>query len=108
LHVRSDAYRRLGRRLESGEASKLAEEVLTRSAVRDERQRQWLDRLRDSLSAEEQTLLFLRLDQQLEWTEVAVVLAAEGPPVEPAALRKRYERLKERLARLVKDQGLTD
>jgi len=106
MHVRSDAWKRLGRRLESGEASKLAEEIMTRSAVRDERQRQWLEKLREALSAEEQTLLFLRLDQQLEWGEVAVVLSAEGPPIEPAALRKRYERLKERLARLVKDQGL--
>ena len=76
--------------------------------IRDERQRLSLDRLREALSAEEQTLLFLRLDQQLEWTEVAEVLSAGGPVVEPAALRKRYERLKERLAKLAKEQGLTD
>jgi RNA polymerase sigma-70 factor (ECF subfamily) len=106
MHVRSDAWKRLGRRLESGEASRLAEEIVTRSAVRDERQRQWLDTLRESLTAEEQTLLFLRLDQQLEWNEVAEVISADGAPVEPAAVRKRYERLKERLARLVRDQGL--
>jgi RNA polymerase sigma-70 factor, ECF subfamily len=106
MHVRSDAWKRLGRRFESGEASKLADEIRTRSAVRDEKQRLGLEKLREALTAEEQTLLFLRLDQGLEWNEVAVVLAAEGPPVEPAALRKRYERLKERLARMVKDQGL--
>ena len=28
--------------------------------------------------------------------------------VEPTALRKRYERLKERLARMAREQGLTD
>jgi RNA polymerase sigma-70 factor, ECF subfamily len=106
MHVRSDAWKRLGRRLESGEASRLADEIATRSALKVERQRQWLDALRDSLTAEEQTLLFLRLDQQLEWAEVAEVLSAEGSPVEPTAVRKRYERLKERLARMVRDQGL--
>ena len=106
LNMKDEAWRRRGRRFETGEASKLAEEIMTRSAVRDERQRQWLEKLREALSAEEQTLLFLRLDQQLEWSEVAEVISADGSPVEPAALRKRYERLKERLARLVKDQGL--
>lgn len=106
MHVRSDAWKRLGRRLESGEASRLADEVRTKSAVRDERQRQTLERLREALTPEEQTLLFLRLDQQLDWNEVADVLSAGGTPVEPAALRKRYERLKERLARMARDQGL--
>jgi len=107
MHVRSDAWKRLGRRLESGEASRIADEVRTKSAVRDERQRQTLERLREALTPEEQTLLFLRLDQQLDWNEVADVLSAGGTPVEPAALRKRYERLKERLARMARDQGLT-
>lgn len=108
MHVRSDAWKRLGRRLETGEASRLADEVRTKSAIRDERQRLSLDRLREALTAEEQTLLFLRLDQQLDWNEVAEVLSAGGPAVEPTALRKRYERLKERLARLAREQGLTD
>jgi RNA polymerase sigma-70 factor (ECF subfamily) len=108
MHVRSDAFRRLGRRLETGEASRLAAEVRTKSVVRDETQRLSLERLREALSAEEQTLLFLRLDQQLDWNEVAEVLSAGGTAVEPTALRKRYERLKERLARLAREQGLTE
>jgi len=108
MHVRSDTYRRLGRRLESGEASKLALDVRTRSVVRDEIQRRGLDKLRATLSPEEQTLLFLRLDQQLEWSEVAVVLSGDGEVVEAATVRKRYERLKTDLARLVREQGLAD
>jgi RNA polymerase sigma-70 factor (ECF subfamily) len=108
MHIRSDAWKRLGRRLESGEASRLADEVRTRSVIRHERQRRDLDRLRETLSAEEQTLLFLRLDQRLEWKDVAIVLSADGGPIEPTALRKRYERLKERLARMARDQGLTE
>jgi RNA polymerase sigma-70 factor (ECF subfamily) len=76
--------------------------------VRDEIQRRGLDKLRATLSPEEQTLLFLRLDQQLEWSEVAVVLSGDGEVVEAATVRKRYERLKSDLARLVREQGLAD
>src|SRR5215208_6701537 len=108
MHVRSDAWRRHGRRLETGEASRLAEDIRTKSAVRDERRRLALDRVRSSLDAEEQTLLFLRLDQELEWTEVAEVLSAEGAPIAPAALRKRFERLKERLATQLRAEGLAE
>ena len=108
MHVRSDTYRRLGRRLESGEASKLAQDIRTRSVVRDEVQRRGLDKLRATLTPEEQTLLFLRLDQQLEWNDVALVLSGDGERVEAATVRKRYERLKSDLARLVKEQGMMD
>ncbi len=108
MHVRSDAWRRRGRRFEPGEASRLAEDVRTRSVIRDERRRRVLDRIRGSLTAEEQTLLFLRLDQELEWADVAEVLSAEGAPIEPAAIRKRYERLKERLAERLREEGLAD
>jgi len=105
---RDEAWRRRGRRLATREASALAEEVRTRSVVRVERQRQALDRLRQALSVEEQSLLVLRLDQGLSWNEVADVLAEKGKPAEPAALMKRYERIKERLGKLARDQGLVD
>ncbi len=105
---RDEAWRRRGRRFATGEASAIAEEIRTRSVVRVERQRQALDRLRQALSVEEQSLLVLRLDQQLSWNEVADVLAEEGKPAEPAALMKRYERIKERLGKLAREQGLVD
>jgi len=106
LNVRDEAWRRLGRRFESGEASRLAEEVRTQTAVKVERQRDALEILRATLSPEEQTLLVLRIDQKLAWDEIAAVLVADGAPVEAAALRKRFERLKERLAKLARDRGL--
>jgi RNA polymerase sigma-70 factor (ECF subfamily) len=108
MHVRSDTYRRLGRRLESGETSGLVADIRTSSVVRDEVQRRGLDKLRATLTPEEQTLLYLRLDQQLGWNEVAEVLSGAGEPVEAATVRKRYERLKTDLARLAREQGLTD
>jgi RNA polymerase sigma-70 factor (ECF subfamily) len=66
-----------------------------------------VQRLRDQLSPEEQTLLTLRIDRDLEWLEIARVLAdTDDEPTddvltrEAALLRKRFERLKERLKRL--------
>lgn len=70
-------------------------------------------RLREHLSPDEQTLLTLRLDRELEWREIARVLA-EGGADEPsedellreaASLRKQYERLKDRLKRLAADDA---
>jgi RNA polymerase sigma-70 factor (ECF subfamily) len=108
LNLRDEAYRKRGRRFATGEASALAEDIRTKSVLRVERQRQALEKLRQSLSTEEQSLLVLRIDQGLPWNEIAEVLVLDGKPVEPATLMKRFERLKERLARLAREQGLVD
>jgi RNA polymerase sigma-70 factor (ECF subfamily) len=103
LNVRNEAWRRLGRRFETGEASRLADEIRTRTAVREEQQRTRLDEIREQLAPEEQTLLTLRVDQQLSWEEIADVLSPPGAErVEAAALRKRFQRLKERLGEMLK------
>lgn len=104
MKVRDDAWRRLGRRLDTGEASLIAQDVRTRTGLRYERQRAELETLRLLLSDEDQTLLVLRLDQELSWEEVAEVLALDGEPVEPATLRKRFERIKQRLAEIIREQ----
>jgi len=108
LNLRDEAYRKRGRRFATGEASAIAEDVRTKSVLRVERQRQALEKLRQSLSTEEQSLLVLRIDQGLPWNEIAEVLVLDGKQVEPATLMKRFERLKERLARLAREQGLVD
>jgi RNA polymerase sigma-70 factor (ECF subfamily) len=108
LNLRNEAWRKRGRRFATGEASAIAEDVRTRSVLRVERQRQALDKLRRSLTTEEQSLLVLRIDQGLPWNEIAEVLELDGRPVEPATLMKRFERLKERLARLAREQGLVE
>lgn len=105
LAVRDEAWKRHGRRLETGEASRLAEEIRT-TAARVERQKTALDALREVLTPEEQTLLHLRIDQGLPWDDIAVVLGRDGSPIESATLRKRFERLKERLATLARERGL--
>jgi RNA polymerase sigma-70 factor, ECF subfamily len=62
-----------------------------RTAVKDA-----VSRLRSSLSADDQTLLILRIDRKMSWREIAHVL---GEPHE-VALRKRFERIKNRLREL--------
>jgi RNA polymerase sigma-70 factor (ECF subfamily) len=108
MNLKNEAWRRRGRRFFSGEASALAEEIRTRSHVKVERQRNALDKLRESLDAEEISLLTLRIDQKLSWAEIADVTAIDGQRVEAAALMKRFERLKGRLAKMAKEQGLLE
>jgi RNA polymerase sigma-70 factor, ECF subfamily len=107
LHVTDLAHRHRERRLATAEASVLAEEVRT-TALTHERRRRRLDELRAELAADEQTLLFLRVDQQLPWEDVAAVLSTPSTPVDPAAVRKRFERLKEKLRKLARERGLLE
>lgn len=65
---------------------------------------QKLDALRRTLSQEEQTLLVLRLDRGMAWDEIALVLGTKGPAA--VVLRKRWERLKQRLRRAAERDGL--
>ncbi len=104
MKVRDDAWRRLREGLPTSAASHLADEVRTNTALRLETLRQELEVLRAELTAEDQTLLALRLDQELTWEEVAEVLSIEGRVIDPATLRKRYERIKARLAAIVRER----
>jgi RNA polymerase sigma-70 factor, ECF subfamily len=57
-------------------------------------------RLRELLDPDEQTLLILRVDRRMEWSEIALVLNGEettNVARQSAALRKRFERLLVRL-----------
>lgn len=102
-----DPFRRRGVRLPSEAASRLAASIAASSQMPGSR-RDRLRTLRASLDPEDQTLLVLRVDKELEWEDVAAVLSADGRPVTAAALRKRFERLKDELARRAREQGLLD
>ncbi len=106
VDVGREGWRKFARRLETREAERLAEEVRTRSALRLERQSSALTALRDALDLDEQTLLTLRLDERLPWDEIAQIMSSDGTPVDPATVRKRFERLKAKLGELARQQGL--
>jgi RNA polymerase sigma-70 factor, ECF subfamily len=103
---RREAWRRRRTRLPTSAASRLAVSVArsTPAGLRDER----LEILGRDLDAEDRTLLFLRLDLEMSWDEIAEVFAKEGTDATPAALRKRYQRLKQKLGDLAREKGLLD
>jgi RNA polymerase sigma-70 factor (ECF subfamily) len=102
------AWLRRRERLPSSAASRLAASVASGSRLGEGGRRDRLAALRAQLTPEERTLLTLRVDRELEWDEVAEVLRADGVDVSTPALRKRFERLKERIAVLARERGLLD
>jgi RNA polymerase sigma-70 factor (ECF subfamily) len=109
LRHRRDPFRRRGERFETTQASAVAGSIIASTVIRHERRAQQLAKLRSRLAEDEQTLLILRVDRALSWGEVAEVLAEEdGTRPEEAALRKRFERLKDKLARAAREEGLIE
>jgi len=61
--------------------------------------------LRSELEPSERALLVMRVDRDMSWDEIAHVLAAEGDAAKPAALRKRFERIKQVLRESASEAG---
>jgi RNA polymerase sigma-70 factor, ECF subfamily len=101
-----DPWHRRRRKLQTSVASKLAAAVLSSSRLDLERRQAGLEQLRAILSPEEQSLLVLRIDRELSWGEVAVAMGEPDDAAGRAALRKRFERLKARLAISARARGL--
>lgn len=106
LRSRRTRARRRDRPLRDSEYSRLAASVasLGRSFPRTAAE-QKLDALRAELTVEEQTLLVLKLDRAMSWPEIGDILDATSA-ADQAALRKRFQRLKERLRERAERAGL--
>lgn len=103
---RRDAWHRRRERMRTTLASRIAASITSPESRLATKPRDRLARLRASLEPEDRTLLVLRLDREMSWNDVAEVLSSEGRPVDSAAVRKRFERVKEKLAKLAREQGL--
>lgn len=117
-HREMARFRQQGRRHAEGRVpisqiqsivAELRSTVTGRSALR-----QRLAKLREELPEEDQALLVLRVDRNLEWDEIALILANNLDGLsdadkkrEAARLRKRFQLIKERLAKRFRDEGLT-
>jgi RNA polymerase sigma-70 factor (ECF subfamily) len=101
---RRERWRQRRTRLPTSAASRLAASVARSTPLgrRDER----LEILGKDLAPEDRTLLLLRLDLEMSWEEIAAILAQDGAETTPAALRKRFQRLKERLGEIAREKGL--
>jgi RNA polymerase sigma-70 factor (ECF subfamily) len=99
--------RRRETRLATDAISRIVEEVRTATApmFKTETRDRWA-KIKDSLSPDERSLLLLRIERRLSWKEVATIMADEGEVVAEAALRKRLERLQDKLRVLAKQEGL--
>ncbi len=102
---RREAWRRRRERMRASMASRIAASI-TSPEARLAGAHDRLARLRDALDPEERTLLILRIDRELSWSEVAEVLSTDGHPLDSGAVRKRFERVKAKLAKLARAQGL--
>ncbi|HEY6001455.1 MAG TPA: sigma-70 family RNA polymerase sigma factor [Anaeromyxobacter sp.] len=104
--LRREAWRRRRERMRTTMASRIAASITSPESRLATKPRDRLERLRESLDPDERTLLILRLDREMSWSEVAEILTSEGDPVDSQAVRKRFERVKEKLGKLAKEQGL--
>ena len=106
--LRRDPRRRRDRNLPLSLAPEMAAVVRTvtleiqRTEVKDE-----FRALREQLAPDEHELLLLRLDRGLAWKDIARILGGDDQlDARAAALRKRFERAKERLKKLAIERGL--
>jgi RNA polymerase sigma-70 factor (ECF subfamily) len=99
---------------EAPELAELAENIRTstmlhlRTEVKDR-----VAALREQLDEEDRTILILRVDRKLAWQDIARVLAVEDiteadANKRSAALRKRFERIKDRLRKLAAEVRSAD
>jgi RNA polymerase sigma-70 factor (ECF subfamily) len=115
VRYRRASYERRRRPLDQAPALAELEERLRTQTVEFLRteNRSAVDQLREQLAPDERALLILRLDRKLAWNEIAEIMADEGAPKSPdalrrdaATLRKRFERVKDRLRELARASGL--
>jgi RNA polymerase sigma-70 factor (ECF subfamily) len=108
MRLRGEAWRRRKKALPTSAAHRIAAEVRRTASVSMERRMDALERLRGALSLEDQHLLVLRVDHGLSFEEIAGTLGEGDAPPAEAAVRKRFERAKGRLAKLAKAEGLIE
>ena len=80
-----------------------ATEMFSRSLVERAHQHEILAEAKEALDPDDRTLLVLRIDRNLSWREIAIVLLGEDASdadvtKKSAALRKQFERVKDELA----------
>jgi RNA polymerase sigma-70 factor (ECF subfamily) len=107
LRQERDPFRRHGRRLISDEISRLAAAVRSTTALHLKSEaKDAVAQLRTRLIPAEQSLLVLRIDRGLSWSEVASVMSTPEEHLDAATVAKRFQRVKDKLRKLAEEAGL--
>jgi RNA polymerase sigma-70 factor (ECF subfamily) len=118
LHQRRDARRYAARSCalpEGSSLSLLVEQIPRETSGTTQAERKTkLVALREALPEEDQVLLMLRVDRELPWNDLALVLGEDAsPPLagedlarEAARLRKRFQSVREKLRAAAEREGL--
>ena len=107
LRQERDAFQRRGRAFLSDEMSDLAAEVRSTTALHLKSEaKDAVARLRAQLTPAEQSLLVLRIDRGLPWSEVASVMSTAEERLDVRTVTKRFQRVKDKLRRLAEEVGL--
>lgn len=100
-------------RLSTGAMERIADSIATATLplIRAQQHAAVME-LREALEPEERMLLALRIDKELDWRDVARVMADEGlcgdeVDRRAASLRKRFERVKRKLRHAAAARGLS-
>ena len=110
--LRADPRRRADRNLPLSVVTSLANIQRSGTAPYQKTEiKESLRALRDALDPADHEIMILRLDRAMSWKDIARALAEDGDTeatltARAAALRKRFERAKERLRELAVAQGL--
>jgi len=106
--LRDDAWRRRARRLSTGTQARLPAPSAQVDDDDDARRRaSALAEVRRELSDADRMLLALRAERDLDWESVQAMMHLGGHRASVVALRKRYERLRERLRRSLRQHGVS-
>ncbi len=112
--VRAARRHRVGRVRLSELVDVIAAARTESQAKRRSEQRNRFQRLRDELEPADRDLIILRVDRGLAWDEIALAFvddpdssSAEDLHREAARVRKRFQLVKEGLARRVREEGLS-
>lgn len=86
-----------------------AAHVWTTTAQRQQRQQSIYAQIRSELDDDDQLLLVLRVDRDLAWSDIALVMLGETASADEVArkaatLRKQFERVKQRLRELAAEK----
>jgi RNA polymerase sigma-70 factor, ECF subfamily len=102
--------RRAHEELVSSVPSSIAAQVISTTRLDAQRRESRYAEIRRQLPEEDQALLVLRVDRDLSWRDIALVLGGEGTPDDElerraAALRKQFQRIKDELRALAGRTG---